>query len=184
MRNFLPLLKRTAAVPTPVGGQADLYFVGDELRSKGADGIDRPYGPATNDHFIGANFQPTYQTPGTWVGLAGGGPIGIVRYQSGTPATNDEFGWDVVVRGGTYTITWFVQMTNNSGIWQPRIDGADSGATFDAYSASSVDTVITRTGLALTAGSHRIGARASGKHASSSSYYLSTGGIALYRTGA
>lgn len=106
------------------------------------------------------------------------------RFQTPTPAINDEFSWDVLLKKGTWSIEFLYTKFNSGGIIHVEIDDVEVG-TLDTYAASpSSNNLSSITGVSVDgSGIHNFKVVTASKNASSGGYSVIICGIRLIRTG-
>lgn len=130
---------------------------------------------------------------GYWEHVVAGGTItrfqdssilsGGLVYQ-GTPAQNDEIGWKVLLRAGTWTITLIHFRSTDRGIYTVKLDTTSIG-TIDGYGSAAGNVVSAITGVSVsTPALYTLKLVMATKHASSSNYYYAPQWIICQRTGA
>lgn len=110
---------------------------------------------------------------------------GIIYNAAG--AQNDEFGYDLLLRKGTWSFTLTFSALNSDGIISCRLDGVEF-ASQDGYNVSGVrlfNGFKVQTGIVVaTTGIHRVSFKAASKNASSSGYFITVQQFTFRRTGA
>ena len=99
-------------------------------------------------------------------------------------AVNNYFEWEVVVAAGTYTLRTAWSRNTGNGVATISVDGNALGSTIDMYGTFANNNITDHTGIALTAGRHKIRYTATSKNGSSTGYLIYVHGFSLTRTGA
>lgn len=111
------------------------------------------------------------------------GTVTAPSVYNGSNAQNDEYGWDVILGAGTWTISLTHYKGSTYGIASVRLDGTTVGSV-DCYNASTTwynPASITGVSVA-SSGKKRLSIKIASKNASSSGYYAAIQAFALRRT--
>lgn len=137
------------------------------------------------DDFIlsGQDIKVTVGSALNWSSL--GGQFAGGNFTQTTPASTDRRAGYIVLRGGTYNIEVTTGKTSGSAIMRTWLDASTSTIDTDLYSAAAViNHIVTRTGIALSAGEHQFNVQVNGKNVASSGYRMDVGRVLFHRTGA
>jgi hypothetical protein len=162
---------------TPVDGDVMVYDA--PTRYWGPVGMEdvwrQEINPAAGGTIVVAGALTTTLTPATYFGG------GIVYNTAGVQ--NNEYGWDLGLTKGT----WSIQLTYTKnpvyGIATVLIDNVSVG-TIDQYAAANTTNQQTSiTGISITtSGKKRLTLKAATKNAASPNYYITAQKLALWRT--
>lgn len=105
------------------------------------------------------------------------------RIIQGTPAINNEIGWNVLIGSGTWEITTIHRTGNDAGTYTVKLDSTTVG-TFDGYTAADTNNVVsTISSISVgSSGIYTLKFVMASKNASSSNYYYKIQWITLQRT--
>lgn len=111
------------------------------------------------------------------VNLSGG------QVNQGTPAIDNEIGWNVLLGAGTWTLTLIHSTNTNRGIYTVKLDSTTIG-TIDGYAATPALNVVNEiTSISVaTSAMYTLKFVMASKNASSSNYYYSLLWITFRRT--
>lgn len=110
--------------------------------------------------------------------IIGGGAV-----FNSSAALNDEFGWDVQLAAGTWTLSYWHRRSPADAIMQPKLDGANLGGTVDMYTAGTTNNIVESLSTVVAAsGKKRLSFKATGKNALATAHTMILQCIDLRRT--
>lgn len=134
-----------------------------------------------HENIVGINYESIGQ--GTWMFQAQPDQWARHQFVNTSHDDGDNISYKIFLSAGTYTIRMLYSQSNNRGVADIDIDGAEV-ASFDQYDAATVlNKVISQTGINIAAsGLKTLRIRADGKDPASTDHFVTLSLLTLWRT--